>query len=370
MMILIWILLIIFGIKGRYYKNNKYIAYLQLIFCVLSMTFNTGADYELYEKTFVMVQNNPKIIFSGEWLLKALFWISGIVGNYRIAIFIIAVIGYSFLYKAIKFHTQNVTFILSFYLIAPFIIDTTQFKNFLAMSIWLYFSKYLFIIYKDKLEKKKNIIMYILGVFIASGVHTAFFVTLVFLFFVFVDVKFFLPFILTFVFLFTGLEAFNLGEKLLSYFSRFGNNFIYQTVKAKYLAYTLTFDNGVTKSRILVTILFLILFFGISLISYFVNNRKINILFKFMIYLNCIELLLIPFIYLSLEFYRFQRNILIIDFLGILSLSKIKKRQYRKIYLREIITIILVLILASYYMYIDTIMWNYKSVFYPLFNLI
>ena len=94
-----------------------------------------------------------------------------------------------FLYKGILFYTDSIALVMALYLIAPFTIDATQIKNFMAMSIWIYLSKYLFNAVKQRSIRNWDFWIYIIGVLVVTTIHFSFIFTLVYVLAVFIDLN-------------------------------------------------------------------------------------------------------------------------------------------------------------------------------------
>ena len=90
----------------------------------------------------------------------------------------------------------------------------------------------------------------------------------------------------------------------------------------------------------------------------------------YMLLLNIMSAICYPLMMHSMEFYRLQRNLLIIDFIAIQGFIKRTSMLRYKLYLGDVLINILLIILAFYYLFFDSVFWNYDTVFAPLFRLI
>lgn len=368
MIIILWIILIVAGLL---FPKSKYLSYTQMIFIILTMGLSTGtADYDIYNKMFDSVLSNPKLIFSGSGLLYSIFYICGKILNYQSAIFIIALVGTILIYKAIYFYTKSTSLILSAYLIAPFVIDATQLKNFLAMTIWLYFSRYLYLAFINQNKKQlRNILLYLVGVMISSYIHIAFLATALFVIIPYIKIKSLLIVSVCMNTLFLSLKSFNLLELIMKKISSL-NGSIFNIIYIKYVAYKIAFQADATNARLYLTIGFTVILLICILVIFILKIIKYenNIMMNFMIALNVTFLFLLPLFFFSMEFYRIQRNMLIIDYIA-LSNGMTSSSFRKKIKVTNIVIGVLILIIAYYYLYIDAIIWNYDTVFVPLFKL-
>ena len=185
-MIFLWLLLIIVGI---WKKQSKFISFLQITFMILLMTFNdNNPDYVNNYNTFLKVNNESIFSISGNWIFILTLYVFGIFSNYHIVVFSIASISMFLIYKTIDFYSNSNSFCLALYMIASYVIDATQIKNFFAMSIWLYFTTFLYKAYLND-DKIKNLFLYIVGVVLASLCHASFAFTIVFILVFLLDEK-------------------------------------------------------------------------------------------------------------------------------------------------------------------------------------
>ena len=275
------------------------------------------------------------------------------------------------IYKSILYYTDSISLVLSLYMIAPFVIDVTQIKNFFAMSVWLYFSKYLYQAYNNRDRNfKANLVKYCFGVFLSMGIHTAFACTFIYIFVILfpINLLLFITIFAIVVFNSIGLTAI----KILLTNMQFSNNNFFRFIYAKFVAYSISFDADNTIKRIYLTLIFIVLFgVGIMLIINFrkKNSKKEFNFLKFVISLNIINLWLIPLFFLSMEFYRFQRNLILLDYIAFQMFLDVDGFYKLKQKVCNIVLFAAVFVLAFYYLYIDAIHWNYDVVFSPLFRL-
>lgn len=359
MYIVMWIALIILGFIS---PKSKIVPYFQMIFLILKMGFVTGtADYRTYNDIYVSLITGKSSVFSGIWLFNSFYYIFGRFTSYQFVVFTTALIGMLLLYKSINYYTNKVAMVLSLYMLAPFTIDATQQRNFLAMCVWLVFSRYLYLAYIYKDERRKNIEYYLVGVFLASSIHTSFWVTILFLIIIWLrDKKLFLTAIL-FVIL-TAVGFFNVFDIIIDWISQY-NNVIAKGIYAKYVAYAISFDSDSAMLRIELSILFLIIF--LCILAYLKYIKRYSVKISYIRELNVAFLFIVPLMFFSMEFYRIQRNILILDYC-ILATSIKENFSIKRGLIKDFFIVLGVVGIAIFYLYIDSIVWNYESVFKPL----
>ena len=368
MILATWIILIIWGF---FFRNSKKISFFQMLFMIILIVNNVNnPDYSVTENSFNMAKNGIDI-FSGNWLLKLIYFVIGFIGNFQMALFVIALLSFCLIYKAILFYTDKISYVLSLYMIASFVIDATQIKNFFAMAIWLYFSRFLYDAYVEKKNTNSvNVALiwkYILGVFLAMSIHVSFAITIVYLLIIFMDTKkmVVLGIIMATVSCLSANITSVLGS-LAKQLSRTGGIFYF--VYDKFIAYSYTNSNN-----LIVRLQLEIIFFGLVTFIFLVRRNKgllklkYQFLPNFMFDLNIVVLIIIPLMFFSTVFYRFQRNLLVIIY-SVLANALVDSFVIKRIQKgRDIITFLVSLAPAFFYLLIDAIIWNYDAVFMKLF---
>lgn len=370
--IFIWFLLIVMGFL---FHDSKRITYCQMLFSILLMGLNSNtADYHIYNDLYYEIMNNHISIFNSNWLFKLFFNIVGKFTSVQCVIFCIALVGIILIYKSVQFYTKSTALVFSLYLIAPFVIDATQLKNFLAMSVWLYFSRYLFLIYEDKGHWKENLGKYLIGVVLSGSIHLAFFSTIIFAAVPFISNRRLIFTTIGLNIIVVLISASNIIELIMNKVSLLDSG-LANAIVFKYKAYNLKYDSEQVKLRILLLLLglvFFLLMYCFTLVRnkhmVSVNNRHLKQL-DFVLRINNLMMLMIPLLFFSVEFYRMQRNILVINYAVIVNfISESKLLQY-KIKPYSFVLEILCFVLAFFYLYIDAIHWNSTTVFLPLFQM-
>lgn len=360
----LWIILIILGLL---YGNSKIVLSIQIIFMVLLMGLNTSSvDYPMNELHFQNIIAQPSSIFSGNWLYNIIIYFLGKYTSFAFVHFCLIFIGILLIVKAISKFTILKAEIFSLYMISPAIIDATQVRNFFAMSIWMNFT---YFILKEKLTRR-DIIFYLIGVFLASGIHSSFYVTLVFLLMPLVkSIKtasiIIVPVILGFS-----------GQNFIDFFMTKFGSYLPNIILLKYSAYKYTISEGTIKSRsILILIMFTLYIISFYYIRNYNNristitsdNKNYNFSKKILIF-NILVLISIPLLNFSLEFYRIQRNLLILNYISLLLMNgRYTVLNHINFNVTKFFSVIFSLAIAYYYLYIDAIYNNYEFVFKMLF---
>ena len=370
-MIWIWLALIIIGLV---YRKSKVISFFQIAFILFLMIYNdNNPDYMNNYLTFTQVRGNFSYVLSGNWLYKFIFYIFSILGNYHLLVFFIGCISMYLIYRTIEFYTDTYSFCFSLYLIASFVIDSTQLKNLLAMAIWLYFSRYLYMAYLGN-RSKKNILKYLLGVILSTSCHASFAITILYLL-VLINFKT-LATISTIVGIMSALSSKFIEKWIMNlvYWISARNSGFIKFIYTKIYDYSLNSNNNVISTRLRLEVVFFIVFLFVfwrlsSTYSYKMNSSKQKLL-KFALSLNIVVLLMLPFLLLSTEFYRFQRNLLIIDYAAFGNLLIHKNGMREKQNRGDMTVFFYSIIPAVFYLFIDAIIWNYENVFLRLFWLL
>lgn len=368
MYLIVWLFLIIFGII---YKNSKKIAFIQMSFVVFMFAITTsGPDYDNYLMLFQSLLNSPRNIVNGNVFFNIVLYFLGFTGNYNVALIFISAIMMAVLYKAIIFYTDHISFVLSIYLIAPFVIDIVQVKNFIAMILWFYFSRYLYELYLGK-NKIYNTCLYLLGVTIAAGFHFSFVIMYVFILIPLFDLKKIVS--LSAIFGAVGVLSFNgVFETIINIMSN--HNFaFFRQILSKIHDYTANFNVGKMQTRLLVTLILYIIMLaaliGIYLLKKFKKVENQNYPLEFLINLDCAVAIIFPLMPYSMEVYRVQRNLLLMNyaFMGMFVSKKLIVNG--KLRVISLLYTLFCIGISFYYLYIDCIYWNYENVFCQIFKI-
>lgn len=370
MLLAVWVVLILLGFI---YRKSKKLTIVQITYVSLMIAFNNGnPDQYDYMLSFNRIRDSFSNIFSGNILYNILMWIFGIFNNYNIAILLLVFLSLGIMYKGVKYYTDKTSFVFSLYLIAPFTIDATQVKNFVAMAIWIYFSKFLYEAFKRE-KTAKNILIYVIGVMITSLFHFSFIFAFVYVFIIYVDKKHIHRMIL-----FMGIcAAIYFALKNIQYVLPFLNATQISYLRlfvVKYDAYAANYIIERGSTRLITTGIFYLVTFLVFLLQSILENKRENnekLFREFALKLTIISLFTLPLISVSIEIYRMQRNLLCIYYIMVALQSLPALRIYSGKWLlnSNIISSLFVIGGAIFYMYIETILWNYENVFCVLFRI-
>lgn len=368
MLISIWILLIILGLIN---KRSNILTLIQIIFSVLMFTFDyRNPDRILYINNFWMIKSDPSQILNGNPLFNLCLYVFGIFNQYSVVVFFIAVISFCLLYKGIRFYTTSTSLVMSLYLISPFIIDSTQLKNFMAMCIWVFFSKYLYkAMQKDQLDK--NVLMYMIGVFISTLVHFSFMYTAIYVFIIFMKVDNFKHTFISII----SLMAVSLLVKNLQSILNLLNFGSFRFATSKINDYELNYNIDSANARLKVTVLF----FAIVLLLLMVTFKTMNYTLlskQYYLFITKITVLTLPILFIinfSMEIYRIQRNLLPMYYI-LLAMTMDQNqvnptKMHLSISLRNAIMCLISIAIALFYLLTESVIWNYDSVFKMMFHL-
>lgn len=370
----IWILLIA---SGFFIRRSKVLVMIQSVFISGMIAANNGnPDQFQYMQLYDQLQNNPGTIFNSNIGLNLIFYISGIFRQYNISLFFICIIFMVVMYKAVKFYTNNYSFVFSLYLISPFVMDSIQVKNMLGMIIWLYFSKYL-LEFKYS-NDKRNLILYLLGVVLASSVHFAFLFTIIYVMVAFINNKNVIKFVASISCIFVSLVLLLKELSPISAILAATKLPPFVLLASKLQAYNANQNIGSTSARRMIVILFYVLIFAILLILGYVIKKseikKAEELYFFVIQITTISLIIIPLMSYSQEMYRIQRDLLLLFYAFFASLLSNKTiiNEGRHLHLNLLNCYLLIssVLVAYFYLYFDSIYWNYQEGFCVLFKIL
>lgn len=150
---------------GLIWKKMSIVTLLQVILFTVLFAGNTyNADSIAYSQNYNNILNG-NFDKSFEFGFQFLNFISSKIGfSYNEFLLIISSLGLILILSTIRLYTKNISYTFSLYLLYPFIWDTIQIRNFLAMSIIIFGSRYI-------LTTNKKYFKYILCVCLASSMH-------------------------------------------------------------------------------------------------------------------------------------------------------------------------------------------------------
>jgi len=144
------------------FNRNKYVTIASGVFLWIGMSFNnTIVDRAQYQKMY----ENP-LKFNEEWGYTHLQLLAGKFGlSFQVFFAILIGICLAFALYTVVTNTTNPGFVIALYYIFPYLIDAAQVRSFLSACI---LTAIVPLLLKCNI---KNIVLYILGVFIASLFH-------------------------------------------------------------------------------------------------------------------------------------------------------------------------------------------------------
>lgn len=329
---------VIFIILGLIKKDSKVLFYLIFVLLIILFAGSTGnADQLAYMNNYtnILYGMSDSSFEYGYQLLCKVCLILGM--SYNQFLFIIAFTGLTLIASTIKLYTSNIAYVLALYFIYPFVWDTIQIRNFLAMSIIIYGSRFI-------ISYKKEYIKYFICVIIASLMHVTALFYISALLVVFKNTKKMLNIVSI-----TACASILLMPKILGYTTIF-------TSTQKINAYTTTQTSLITKVCVIIYFAFSIILVKISrdimnninregkiskndnLKSYskkikngilplkYNQSKSIEIDSESILKINIVAILSLYFLINNLDFFRLYRNIFVINYiLFALTLENMKK---------------------------------------------
>lgn len=367
-----WIFLILLGL---FIRKSEVLVLVQALFISMMIALNNGnPDQWQYINLYSQLKTDPTTIFSSNIGLNILFYISSIFHQYNVSIFFISCLFMFFLYRAIIYYTNDISYVFSLYLISPFVIDTIQIKNLYATVIWLFFSRYL---YEYCLTHSKNdLLKYFMGVILATSIHFAFLFTGLFALIALINKKNLFKFIFSFGIVFAVLAF--MVSKIQSIVSILASTGIstFVLLASKFQIYGANYKLESAAARQTVTLLFYALIFTVFLIIRLFMKRDNTLLpeqlFNLIVLITLISIIIVPLMTYSQEIYRIQRNLLLLYYVmfgkclsyDILNFSRMK------LDIGRLSIFICSILVALFYLYFDSLYWNYDSGFKILFKML
>ncbi len=360
---------------GLFIRKSEVLVLVQALFISMMIALNNGnPDQWQYINLYSQLKTDPTTIFSSNIGLNILFYISSIFHQYNVSIFFISCLFMFFLYRAIIYYTNDISYVFSLYLISPFVIDTIQIKNLYATVIWLFFSRYL---YEYCLTHSKNdLLKYFMGVILATSIHFAFLFTGLFALIALINKKNLFKFIFSFGIVFAVLAF--MVSKIQSIVSILASTGIstFVLLASKFQIYGANYKLESAAARQTVTLLFYALIFTVFLIIRLFMKRDNTLLpeqlFNLIVLITLMSIIIVPLMTYSQEIYRIQRNLLLLYYVmfgkclsyDILNFSRMK------LDIGRLSIFICSILVALFYLYFDSLYWNYDSGFKILFKML
>lgn len=161
-------------ICGFFFPKSKIVVGIQILLCGVIFSFNTdNPDYIGYLGTFesVSVGGEFYIYFQAfAPLYKLLVYMCDCLDmSFNIFRMFVFMVCSSLILSTVKKITANIGFVISMYMIFPFVMDCIQIRNFIGESFVIY--AFRFLIDDDNLDYKKNAIKFTFWIIIASLFH-------------------------------------------------------------------------------------------------------------------------------------------------------------------------------------------------------
>ncbi|WP_171719803.1 EpsG family protein [Paenibacillus phytohabitans] len=151
-------------------RNSKFVILTTLVFIILVLGWNTGTLDNVnyirhYTNISVGVYSSNKYEFMFVWLME--------LGNklgldWFMFKLLIACACVPLVYNTINLFTKNLSFVYFFYLLHAFFMDAEQFRNFIALSIFIFSIRFLL------KKNKKSKFLYLMCVLLAASIHSSF----------------------------------------------------------------------------------------------------------------------------------------------------------------------------------------------------
>ena len=337
------IIILLLGLLGVFFKENKIYNFFIIIFMFILYGFNSyNADYIMYENKYYFFKSLSNVNGT-EILYKLSCYFGNKIGlNYQQFLIIIAGICIFLLYRFFKSNTKYKSACLGLYFIFPFFLDMVQIRQFLSICIVLNGLKF---ILKDDLLWK-DYLKFSLFIIIASTFHTLSLIYIIFILLPFLNkqndsFKIIVATVLIVMSLiFVNIEPFEnillkiIGsEKVTAYFidGKYANKSLFMAILYSFI-------------QILPLIILLICKRNCNKYKEQYENESISYLNK-IITLNILMLICVVFYFYTAEFSRLYRILLPLDFCCMLNIFNNYKRKL------DFASLLLLIIFVLFYFY-------------------
>lgn len=329
----------IFSIFSR---KSKIGFYLSFIMAWLLIAGNDGNyDYFQYELRYdAGIYRDVKLDF-GFGLLCETFKRMGL--SYQEFKAVISFACLLLIFRTIKNMSRLPSLGAAIFLIFPFLIDITQFRNFISYSIVFFAIPYLFE------DGKRNLIMYTIIVVLAATIHSSSAFYLLFLF-VKIETKF------RYLFVIIGVVFITVAKEALK------ARFVMESGINKFENYEMTSFAGALLGSFIVIANYL-------LVLYLYNKKRYNLLAQTLwlkfntqntwVYCNLMFVLIIPFLFDNANYSRVYRNVAVLNMIFFSNAYYIKKN----------LKILVMTIYYAYFVYFSFLRNNsFQDVIVPVFS--
>ncbi|KWX79917.1 EpsG family protein [Paenibacillus jilunlii] len=288
-------------------RNSRILALLLLITAYILMVAtnnNSGAngDYRAYHGLYEHFSYGGSISnitgYRAEYGYMVLMLAVSKLGiSYNMFLAVLAAVSITLIHSTVSKITTNYNLVLSCYMLSPFFYDVFQFRYFFAYSIVVFALKYILF------ENKKNYLKYAALVIISSFFHTA---TLFFLLYLVLklNVRLFIKLALL-VSVFVTVANFVMKKNMVDIIYSFINFSKLEYYTSGTIKYQL---NSFTPVMIILVILYFVF------IAKSIYDKDPSFTNRQILWVNLLNILIFPLLLVSLDFERFLRPILLINY--------------------------------------------------------
>lgn len=346
-------------------NNQKHILSVLVFFLFLLLLMGgncDNADYLNYQVKYQMTTNIEDIKSSYWAYFFSLFFFNQCGVSFVAYHFFIYGLGLFFIFLLMRKTTKWSLLFLILYCIYPMMMDPTQMKNFVAMTIFSYAVTFLVE------SSRKNDLKYILFLILSAGFHIVFLIYLPLLLFrKIIDLKYFTPilisgiFILSVLFSYTSLNSALMGtmKSLIADDISDKEAYFIQGVHWGYLPYLMA------NIIICINANYLRKKAKVSDVLTLYQKKFLDVCFLISVY----AFLFVPFYQFTLDFARFFRDLFLIIHAGIvLGLQALSVSSQRFVISIKQSTVLSIYILILIVLFGWDIFRVYDTVVYPLFH--
>lgn len=348
-------------------KHSKILTILLIIFLwVLFWGNYQNPDYNNYLRSYneIAFLDAPIINHSGsEFGFRFLMKLGSLFNiSYNGFIMIISAMGFMLIYSTVTKFTENLNYVFLLYFLTPFFLDVVQVRNFLAMAILIFSTRYLF--YEDT----KNNIKFLISILLATTIHYSAILYLPMVFINKTDKKKIVKFIVL-ISIVLSISTLFLDKNILPVIAGLAYKISNNKKIVKW------FESRTRYGYILFFAMHFINFLMISITKKYANNNlenkdglqgydknEINNYYKFVelvYWINVYAFAFFPFYIIASTFTRLMRNLLLLNYIAFsITSDSFKHGDYKKILFNlEIFTYVVVLFLIYIYIpYKDSIL--------------
>lgn len=343
-------------------KSRYVYAYLIVLLWIISSFTYGNADETIYISRYTNIEawkSNTELLYY--YLIK---FANSINLNYVQFKMLTSTIQLALISSTVLKYSKKPNLVIVFYFIFPFMMNVAQMRNALATSIFIFSLRFLIEdLHRDSLIRKRllttNELKYIIGIVIASFIHTS----AIFWLLLLIPLKFNEKIVtISTIMISCSVAFFNPStlNKILSLFGTSTRIGAY-TTEAYSSTRLLLLNGALFRTCLFALVVFMFIF-------YLKTFGELSDEIYFLLKVNTILLTVLPIIYFyTPEMYRAQVDTsILIYILGFNTLSDVKKNGIIPLKNFVIFFIITSLSLSSLYFLI--IRGNFESVFYPIFN--